>query len=188
MLVGPPASGKTTLRRRLVARGLPAAQVVSLDDLRRQVAQEVEGRGGPSRPAQTWTVVALSRAAAQREALLGRGVGYLADATHLRRRERVQHVHAAHRSGLPVVAVLLPALPSEVLLVRDAARPEPERVPEDVLLRHVHRRSLLSPGLLLAEGFFRLVERPSHRLARTVGARCTAAVVPLPARALWPAR
>ena len=43
-------------------------------------------------------------------------------------------------------------------------------------------------ALLLAEGFFRLVERPSHRLARTVGRRTAAAVVPVPARALRPAR
>lgn len=158
MLVGPPASGKTTLRGRLVARGLPPAQVVSLDDLRRELARDVEARGGPARPLQAWTVVALRRAAAQSEVLLADGVGYLADATHLRRRERVLHVHAAHRAGLPVVAVLLPGLPAEVLLARDARRPEPDRVPEDVLLRHVHRRSLLSPGLLRAEGFDAVVD------------------------------
>jgi peptidoglycan/LPS O-acetylase OafA/YrhL len=42
-------------------------------------------------------------------------------------------------------------------------------------------------ALLVAEGFFRLVERPSHRLARGVSRRTTAAIVPGPARALWPA-
>ena len=42
-------------------------------------------------------------------------------------------------------------------------------------------------ALLLAEVFFRLVERPSQGFARGVGQRTAAAVVPAPARALWPA-
>lgn len=158
VLVGPPASGKTTWRGAQVASGLPAHSVVSLDDLRREIAADTAARGGPVRPPQDWTLPALRRAAARQAALLTAGTGYLADSTHLRRRERVAHVRAAHAAGLPAVAVLMPDLPLDVLRSRNAARDADTRVPEELLRRHAHRRSLLSRQLLLDEGFNEVVE------------------------------
>ena len=156
VLVGPPASGKTTLRRRLVAEGFPVAQVVSLDDLRREVAAHVAARGGPVRPPQAWTLVAVRLAAQRQEELLDRRLGYLADNTHLRRRERVAHVRAAAEAGLPARAVLLPEVALEVLCARNASRAPVEQVPDEVLVRHAHRRSLLPQDLLRNEGFDRV--------------------------------
>lgn len=132
---------------------------MSLDDRRREVATEVLAAGGPRRPPQAWTLTALRRAEQRQEDLLAAGAGCLADRTHLRRRERVALVRAAAAAGLPAVALLLPDAPVEVHLARSAGRPEDERVPDAVLLRHAHRRSLLTPELLREEGFDRVVER-----------------------------
>jgi predicted kinase len=147
VLVGPPASGKSTVRRQLVAEGLPADLVVSLDDLRR----ELRDRSAEPRPLQDYTLVALRIAGDRQRALVEQGRGYLADAQHLRRRERRAHVAGA--AGLPTIAILLPDLPLEVLLQRNALRGEDERVPDDVVARAAHRRSLLTAALLRAEGF-----------------------------------
>lgn len=151
--MGPPASGKTTLRRALLEAGVPAPHVVSLDDLRRQLRDAAVAAGRPLRELQDWTTAALRVAAARRAALLADGSGYLADATHLRRRERVAHVRAAHAAGLPAVALLLDERPVPELAVRNAGRPAEEVVPADVLSAMAHRRSLLSAALLEGEGF-----------------------------------
>lgn len=158
VLIGPPASGKTTLRRLLVDAGLPGELVVSLDDLRREIAAEVGVAGGPVRPPQDWTPRALREADVRQARLLAAGRGYLADSTHLRRRDRVAHVRAAHAAGLPAVALLLPALPVEELARRNARREDEARVPDDVLRRHAHRRSLLDAALLRGEGFDEVVD------------------------------
>jgi predicted kinase len=152
VLIGAPASGKTTLRRHLMAGGV-ALPVLSLDDERAALREEDRAAGLPPRALQSYSHPAVQRCAAAARALLAEGRGYLADATHLRRRERVAHVRAAHAAGVPAVAVLLPDLPLEVLAARNAARPEEQRVPRDVLEKHAHRRSLLSAGLLRDEGF-----------------------------------
>lgn len=170
VLVGPPASGKTTLRRRLVRAGLRPELVVSLDDLRREIAAEVAAAGGPQRPPQDWTVRALRLATVRQAELLAAGAGYLADSTHLRRRERVAHVRAAHAAALPAVALLLAALPLDVLWARNAARAPDERVPEPVLARHAHRRSLLTPELLAAEGFDVVLEAADDAVLRLLPA------------------
>jgi hypothetical protein len=54
--------------------------------------------------------------------------------------------------------VLMPTVPDELLLLRNASRPTDEQVPVDVLLQHQHRRSLLTPELLAAEGFATVVK------------------------------
>ena len=107
VLVGAPASGKTTWRRRLVADGYPAERVVSLDELRREVAARVEAAGGPVRSPEEWTTHALRLAARLRAHLVADGTGYLADATHLRRSERA--VHRYDPAGRLVATVPLPA-------------------------------------------------------------------------------
>jgi predicted kinase len=158
VLVGASGSGKTTLRRALESAGLPADLVVSLDDLRRQAQAWDLAHGRPARDLQDYSALAVRRAVRRCEALAVFGAGYLADATHLRRRDRRVHVHVAVETGLEPRAVLAPALPVEVLVERDLRRPPDERVPVDALLRQAHRRSLLSAELLLGEGFQSVVE------------------------------
>ena len=160
VLVGPAAAGKTTLRRRLVAQGLPREQVVSLDDLRREARDEDAARGRPVRSLQDYSLTAVRRAARRADALTAEGRGYLADATHLRRAERREHWGRAAAAGLRAVAVLLPVTPLAVLLERNAQRPPDERVPDDVLLRQHHRRSLLSTDVLSEEGFTDVLDDP----------------------------
>lgn len=157
MLVGAAASGKTTLRGLLVEAGLDPARVVSLDDERAALSAQDVAAGRDPRALQDYSRPAVRRAEARQAALLDAGTGYLADATHLRRRERVPHVRAARAAGLPVAALLMPALALDVLGARDAVRADARRVPLDVLARHVHRRGLLDADLLRAEGFDEVV-------------------------------
>jgi predicted kinase len=153
VLVGAPAAGKTCVRRRLVDAGLPARLVVGLDELRRAAQARAAAAGEPVLPLQDYSLTAVRAAAVLQRDLLQTGMGYLADATNLRRRERVDHVRAACAAGLPAVALLLPGHPVETLLARDALRPVDERVPPDVIAAYAHRRSLLTAGLLRGEGF-----------------------------------
>jgi predicted kinase len=150
VLVGAPASGKSSVRRRLVDAGLPASRVVCLDDLR-HAARALAGE--PHRRLLDFSVSAVRAAATLEADLLAAGHGYVADATNLRRRERVAHVRAAHAAGLPAVALLLPHLPAEELAARDRLRSPDERIPPDVLAAFAHPRSLLDRDLLLGEGF-----------------------------------
>ncbi len=158
VLVGAAASGKTTLRQALRAHGAGPREVISLDDESVALRERDLELGREPRDLQDYSWPAVHRCEAAAQDLLGRGLGYLADATHLRRRERVPHVRAAHAAGLPAVAVLMPALPLEVLRERNSIRPPFRRVPDDILERHAHRRSLLTPALLLDEGFDEVVE------------------------------
>ena len=153
VLVGASGTGKTTLRRRLVAAGLPAGLVVSLDDLRRAARAEDVARGRPPRLLQSYSAAAVRRATVEVDALTALGTGYLADATHLVRRERRVHLRAAQRAGLPSVAVLTPLVELTVLLERNRLRPPDEQVPEEALTRQHRRRSLLSAETLGEEGF-----------------------------------
>ena len=151
--MGAAASGKTTLRRRLVERGLPAERVVSLDDLRRMLRDADAAAGRPTKEPQGYTLRALRLAAARQAELLARGEGYLLDATSLRRRDRVEHVRAAHAAGLPAVAFLLEPLPPGTLAARNSQRSAEQVVPDDVLARQSHRHGLLDSALLREEGF-----------------------------------
>jgi predicted kinase len=151
--VGAAASGKTTLRRSLLAAGLRAERVVSLDDLRRALRDADVVAGREPRPLQDYTLRALRAAERRQQELLSAGAGYLLDATSLRRRERVAHVRAAHAAGLPAVALLLEALPPDVLAERNARRRSDEVVPQEVLAQQSHRHGLLDAALLEGEGF-----------------------------------
>jgi predicted kinase len=159
VLVGAPGSGKTTLRNRLLGEGRATA-VLSLDDERVALRERDAAAGRAPRDLQDYSLPALHRCTAAARALLADGHGYLADATHLRRKERVLHVRAARRAGLRVVAYLLPDLPVATLAARIAARPEQRPVPDEVLARHAHRRSLLTARMLEEEGFDEVVEVP----------------------------
>jgi predicted kinase len=131
--------------------------VVSLDDLRREARGADARAGRPLRPLQQYSLVAVRRAARRCDALAAFGAGYLADATNLRRRERRAHVETAGDTGLSARAVLMPDLPLEVLVGRNAGRPADEQVPVGVLAAQAHRRSLLSAALLRADGFATVV-------------------------------
>ncbi|NAZ86912.1 AAA family ATPase [Kineococcus indalonis] len=172
VLVGAAGSGKTTLRRRLLAAA-PQLPVVSLDDLRRELRAADAAAGRPVRALQAYSLPAVRRAQRRCQALAGLGAGYLADATHLRRAERVAHLRTAAAAHLPAEAVLLPDLPPAELLRRDAARPADERVPAGVLARHAHRRSLLSAPALLADGFAVVHELPSPPGCTTMAGGCS---------------
>jgi predicted kinase len=158
VLVGASGSGKTTLRRALQDAGLPEDLVVSLDDLRRRARAWDVAHGRAARDLQDYSALAVRRAARRCDALAGFGAGYLADATHLRRRDRRLHVRAAVEAGLEPRAVLTPALSIEELRHRNLRRPPDETVPVEALLRQAHRRSLLSADLLHEEGFGPVVE------------------------------
>ena len=153
MLVGASGTGKTTLRRELVANGLPDDLVVSLDDLRREARSSDIAHGRPPRSLQDYSALAVRLAVRRSNALAAFGAGYVADATHLRRRDRRLHVRTAEDTGLPSRAVLTPEVPFEVLFERNARRPPGEAVPVDVLARQAHRRSLISSEALADEGF-----------------------------------
>lgn len=126
---------------------------MSLDDLRRELREADVAAGRPAKEPQAYTLRALRVAAAREAELLARGEGYLLDATSLRRRDRVEHVRAAHAAGLPAVAVLLAPLPLVTLSERNAQRAADEVVPDDVLARQWHRHGLLGAALLREEGF-----------------------------------
>jgi predicted kinase len=162
VLVGAPGSGKTTVRKRLLAEGLPTA-VLSLDDERAALRERDIAAGRTPRDLQDYSLPALRRCLAAGRALLAEGRGYVSDATHLRRKERVVHVRAAHAAGLAAVAFLLPDLPVPVLVERNATRPDIRRVPEEALARHAHRRSLLDARMLQEEGFDEVVEMTPDR-------------------------
>jgi len=154
VLVGPVAGGKTTARHALVAAGLDPELVVSLDDERLALRQRSENADRPVKALNDYTLVALKICAHRQQRLLAAGTGYLADNTHLRRQERVVHVRAATAAGLRAVALLTAEAPLDELVRRNAARDDVLRVPDEVIARHHHRRSLLTPELLRdADGF-----------------------------------
>src|SRR5215213_3461668 len=95
VLVGAAASGKTTVRDELVRTGTVRPNVVSLDDEGAELRDRDLRAGRNPRPLQEYSAAAARRSDAAAQELLSSGEGYLADATHLRRRERVAHVRAA---------------------------------------------------------------------------------------------
>ncbi|WP_345714166.1 AAA family ATPase, partial [Kineococcus glutinatus] len=62
VLVGAAGSGKTTVRRALVAAGFDAGLVVSLDDLRRQLRARDLARGWAPAALQRYSLPAARRA------------------------------------------------------------------------------------------------------------------------------
>lgn len=152
VLVGPPASGKTTLPRQLVDAGLPDGLVMSLDDLRREIAAEVTAAGGPVRAPQDWTPPGAAGgrrppdpAAGHRAGLPGRQHPPAPARPGGTRTSRARRRPAGGRAAHARAA-------REELARRDSRREDDARVPDDVLRRHAHRRSLLDAALLRVEG------------------------------------
>lgn len=115
LLVGPPASGKSTLAASLVAAGVvEAGDVLSTDAYR----EALTGDARPSRAdRRMW--VQLRRDLADRMAA---GRTTVVDATNVFPRRRARHVRVARAHGRRVVAVRF-HLDVDDLLARNAARP-----------------------------------------------------------------
>ncbi|GAA4756925.1 hypothetical protein GCM10025783_32890 [Amnibacterium soli] len=157
VLIGAPGSGKTTVREQLLV-DRPGTPVLSPDDERALLRERDLAAGRVPHGLQDYSLAALARCADAAADLLAERRGYIADATNLRRKERVAHVRAAHQAGLRAIAVLLPDLPVDALVARNAPRSELRRVPEDSLARHANRRSLIDAATLRQEGFDDVVE------------------------------
>ncbi|MFE6126660.1 AAA family ATPase [Streptomyces sp. NPDC056437] len=150
LMQGLPASGKTTIARRLVATGGGRLRRVSLDDLRHML--DSTGRETPWEPERETSTV---RAQAQMVRLLaGDGYDVVVDNTHLYPKQVLPVVHALR--GLPVEWRVHHriSVPLEVCLARDADRQKP--VGRDVILR-LHERWLeaLADGWSLTTGWLR---------------------------------
>jgi predicted kinase len=134
---GLPASGKTTW-----AKAQPGAVRVNRDDLRRMLHGGMLGVGW----AETQVTVAQR---AQVEALLRAGVNVICDDTNLRAKVCRELADLGLRCGANVVFRDFTDVPVEECIRRDAGRPEPDRVGEDVIRgmfqRYLSGRSLPLP-------------------------------------------
>jgi predicted kinase len=124
---GLPASGKTTWALAHQANVAFRAARVNRDDLRRSMH-------GPDRVGAGWAERQVS--AAQRatvEALLRAGVDVICDDTNLRAHVVRGFAELARRCGAEFAVQDFTAVPVEVCVERDAARPEADRVGEAVI-------------------------------------------------------
>jgi predicted kinase len=143
--VGPPACGKSTLRRQFEARGY---KIVCRDDLRARIggdASDMTHEEAVSRSAQLI-----------RDAALRRRVPVFIDATNLRKRFRSDMLDAAQFYHMPAVALLRKPMSHEELSIRNRSR---ERVvPPHVMDMMYAQWESITTGVLEAEGFDQVVE------------------------------
>src|SRR5690242_13785838 len=133
---GLPASGKTTW-----AKAQPGAVRVNRDDLRRMMHGGLLGVG--------WAEVQVTVAQrAQVEGLLRAGVSVICDDTNLRAKVSRELAELGLRCGANVVFRDFTDVPLDECVSRDAARPENERVGEEVI-RGMHQRYLKGRSLPL---------------------------------------
>lgn len=140
LTVGPAASGKSTLLRKLVAAGVVDA-VVSTDAVRAELGLA---------PDET---TATYRAARDRvRAALGEGLVVAVDATNVRRRDRSAWLAVASDGGAPAHAVRVGVdLDLDQLLARDAGRDR--HVPRDAIAGQFAMARAITPESLAGEGF-----------------------------------
>jgi len=136
---GLPASGKTTW-----AKSQPGAVRVNRDDLRRMLHGGLLGVG--------WAEMQVTVAQrAQVEALLRAGVSVICDDTNLRAKVCRELADLGLRCGANVVFRDFTDVGLDECIRRDAGRPEPDRVGEDVIRgmfqRYLSGRSLPLPVL-----------------------------------------
>ncbi|MFI5526865.1 AAA family ATPase [Streptomyces platensis] len=137
--VGPGASGKSTF-----AAEAGLVTVTCLDSLR----QEISGNAGD----QAATPAAVERQSALLEAHLSEGITPFLDSTSVEASVRADLVERARRHGRPIVALrFLP--PLDTCRVRNSARPDNRRVPDDVLAWQHALALAATPKVLLQEGF-----------------------------------
>ncbi|MFF4344276.1 AAA family ATPase [Kitasatospora sp. NPDC001540] len=137
VMVGGSGSGKSHLLRHL-----PTHQIVSLDRLR-AVASE------PGDQDATADAVLLQHQILTMR--LRRSRTTVVDNTSVEQLHRLQLVELAHQHGRRCIAAWVDA-PLPTCLARNAARPDHERVPEDVL-RWQHAMARAARTLLPSEGF-----------------------------------
>lgn len=143
LLVGPPASGKSTYAAALVAAGVVApGDVLSSDDVRAELTGSAEDIARDRA-----VFVRLRRDLSER---LAAGRTTVVDATNLWPRKRARHVRVAREHGRPVVAVLF-EVPVGELLARNAARERSVPVPA-VLGMARQMRENVTEDALRAEG------------------------------------
>lgn len=143
LLVGPPASGKSTLAATLVAAGEVAAEdVLSTDAYREAVTGDA---GDTSRDRKVW---ARLRQDLDRRMVAGRTT--VVDATNLFPRRRARHISVARQHGRPVVVIRSDVAIPE-LLARNEARARVVK-PGAVVGMAVHMRREVDSETLLAEG------------------------------------
>jgi len=138
---GLPASGKTTWAKRHQETEAPRVARVNRDDLRRLMHGGLIGANWAERQ-----VTVAQRAAV--EELLRSGVDVICDDTNLRARVVREFAELATRCGADFEVRDFTDVPLEVCLERDATRPEPDRVGEDVI-RGMHQRYLAGRALPL---------------------------------------
>ncbi len=130
---GLPASGKTTW-----ARGQDGHVRVNRDELRRMLHGGLLGVGWAEQQ-----VTVAQRA--QVRSLLAAGVSVICDDTNLRARVVRELAEIAVQAGASVVVRDFFDVPVAECVARDAARPEPERVGEDVIVG-MYQRYLAARG------------------------------------------
>lgn len=140
LTVGPAASGKSTILRRLEAEGV-IDEVVSTDAIRAELDLA---------PAETNRTYATARRRVR--ALLGAGKVVAVDATNVRTQDRLAWQTIANRAGAEAVALRVGlGLDLEQLLARDAGRDR--HVPADAIALQLRLAATSSPDVLEVEGF-----------------------------------
>lgn len=145
VLVGAAGAGKSTFAARHFAPG----EILSSDAFRERIAGDATDQRvtGPA-------FAALHRELRRR---LGGGRLTVVDATSVLPAARGVLLRDAAAAGIPAMAIVLD-LPPDVVLARNAGRPGPRAVPEEVVRRQLDelRRSLAEDGLE-REGFSEVV-------------------------------
>lgn len=142
LLVGPPASGKSTFAAALVATGLVDGHDVLVADRYR-----AHLTGDPRDLSADRRLWPLLRLALRERLALGRTT--VVDATNLHAAKRGRHLRVAQALGCPVVAVRFD-VPTEQLLARNRGRAR--LVPERPLRELAQAAAALADDVLLAEG------------------------------------
>lgn len=137
LLIGLPASGKSTLARQLIAEW-PSYQLVSTDAIRAQLfgSEAIQGewlRVWRQVQGQFQTAVALRSRAEPRE----RGQTVIYDATNVQRRQRRRAIALARETGFTHITGIWLRTPLLTCLERNRNRPR--QVPEAAIFR-MHRQ------------------------------------------------
>ncbi|WP_245194618.1 ATP-binding protein [Kitasatospora phosalacinea] len=165
ILVGPPASGKTSFVRALIARGqIDPEAVVSSDEIR------AEPPAAPAADAQTDPDAADARIFGERDrriaARLATGRGAIAESTNVTPQARARLIAIARRFGAPVTALrFAPDLAD--LLRQHAERGRPDLTAEDVRAYAAVMAREAGADRLRAEGADAVHDVPGRRQAVT---------------------
>lgn len=154
LLVGPPASGKSTLASELVSAGIVDAEdVLSSDAYRKALAGDETDTSSDRR---MW--VQLRRDLLERMAA---GRTTVVDATNVFPRRRARHIRVAKAHGRPVVAVRF-HVDVDDLLARNAGRDR--QVHAEAIVGMAEQASAVPDDALLAEGIAEVID--AERLRR----------------------